>query len=405
MAGSIQSTETIDGAGFPLAFKVRQGTRRPLSLGIDSGFDAYKVEARALGGHQKEAVVTEGQAGSAWRMVSDEGANLKGTDLAPFPLGFMAAGLQADLENRIARHALARGIAIAELHTDVATDYAFQGSFFKGDGRGTAFPPVFRVSIDADAPEPSIARVVADALAGSPGIALLRTSLANTFALYANGRRRPMQHLRTSSRPDAADPLKTWRESPRPLERAQVLPNLIEKAAAASGQGTVMPATAPGQAVRIDIPIRGRSSFETGTTRSEAWSDRPGGSRFAFRTDERSDQDSGPTGLGLIAAGVAFCFMTQLLRYTEYHQMKIRALRIVQESPFEIAGRAAQAHVFDTHVFVHGEEDDETMERLVTMAANTCYLHAALHAALEPRVSVQLNGRAVTPAPYWRPTE
>jgi hypothetical protein len=35
-----------------------------------------------MGGHQKEAVVKEGQAGSSWRMVSDEGPALKGTDLA-----------------------------------------------------------------------------------------------------------------------------------------------------------------------------------------------------------------------------------------------------------------------------------------------------------------------------------
>jgi hypothetical protein len=34
------------------------------------------------------------------------------------------------------------------------------------------------------------------------------------------------------------------------------------------------------------------------------------------------------------------------------------------------------------------------MERLVQMAADTCYLHAAFHAALEPVVEFQLKARA-----------
>ena len=59
------------------------------------------VEARKLAGHQKEAVVHEGSAGSRWRLASDEGKHLTGTDLAPFPLGFFNAGLHGDVMGRI----------------------------------------------------------------------------------------------------------------------------------------------------------------------------------------------------------------------------------------------------------------------------------------------------------------
>ena len=77
--------------------------------------------------------------------------------------------------------------------------------------------------------------------------------------------------------------------------------------------------------------------------------------------------------------------------------MSIRALRLVQVSDCEITGGRAQPHSLDTHIFVHGEEPDAVMERLVEMAANTCYLHAALHAALEPSLKLEVNGHAFGP--------
>jgi hypothetical protein len=51
--------ETIASSGFPLGFKVRNGSQRPgVVLGAASR-DVFKVEARHLSGsHQKEAVVT-----------------------------------------------------------------------------------------------------------------------------------------------------------------------------------------------------------------------------------------------------------------------------------------------------------------------------------------------------------
>ena len=100
--------DTIDAHGDPLAFKVRQSTAQFSA----SGRDVIKVEARQMAGHQKEAVVTAGANGSAWRLTSDEGKHLRGTDLAPFPLGFFNAGMQSDLYGRIRTLAATRGIAL-----------------------------------------------------------------------------------------------------------------------------------------------------------------------------------------------------------------------------------------------------------------------------------------------------
>jgi hypothetical protein len=55
----------------------------------------------------------------------------------------------------------------------------------------------------------------------------------------------------------------------------------------------------------------------------------------------------------------------------------------------------AVAQPLDTHAFVHTEESDEVMERLMQMSARTCYLHAALGATLPPQVTLLVNGQAV----------
>ena len=111
------TSDTITAHGDPLAFKLRQGAARPTVLHEAGGQTVFKVQARQMAGHQKEAVVSEGADGSAWRLTSDEGAHLRGTDLAPFPLGFFNAGLQSDLFRSILHGAAQAGIGVEDLAT------------------------------------------------------------------------------------------------------------------------------------------------------------------------------------------------------------------------------------------------------------------------------------------------
>ena len=66
MALSAPVTDTIESSGFPLCFKVSQGETRPAVLGLADSSDRFTVQARAMGGHQKEAVVTKEAARRAW---------------------------------------------------------------------------------------------------------------------------------------------------------------------------------------------------------------------------------------------------------------------------------------------------------------------------------------------------
>ena len=138
-----------------------------------------------------------------------------------------------------------------------------------------------------------------------------------------------------------------------------------------------------------------------GVTETDTYLGMDGMSHFKLKSDERTDIDQAPSGLAIAAAGIAFCYMTQIGRYIHHQKFAIRGVRLVQHTPFSTTGHpvdgswTGRAEPADTHLFLSGEEDDETHERLMTIAANTCYLHATMGAALEPVVAVELNGKKV----------
>ena len=52
-AEATEQLETIEGSGFPIGFKFRQGERRPEILGAGPARDVFVTEARTLAGYQK----------------------------------------------------------------------------------------------------------------------------------------------------------------------------------------------------------------------------------------------------------------------------------------------------------------------------------------------------------------
>jgi uncharacterized OsmC-like protein len=382
-------THTIDMHGDPLAFRARQGRGRSPLLG--SGRDTIKVEARQMAGHQKEAIVTEGADASAWRLTSDEGKHLRGTDLAPFPLGFFNAGMQSDLFGRIRTIAAIRDIALDDVEIRVANHYWLTGSFIHGTGEGHAEAPDIEVSVRSGAPTETVKALVAAGMHASPAIAFLRTLLSgNTFALYINGRRRKVEGVANSPAADAGDPYRVHAQAPRPLDPA-ARRDLIEKTGRVE-QGTIEPASATvtNKLIR-NILGEGKSLGRDGTYEVDTWLGMPGTSHFRLVSDEGS-ADVAPCGLALLSAGIAFCYMTQLSRYIENMKMNIHGVRLVQLNPYA-AGSTAAARPIDTHLFLNGDAPEETHLQLLTIAARTCYLHAASKTPTEPNLRIIHNGR------------
>ena len=389
-----KATDTIDGLGDPLAFLLRQGHgRSPLFVG---GRDVIKVEARQLAGHQKEAVVTEGAEGSAWRLSSDEGKHLRGTDLAPFPLGFFNAGMQSDLYGRVRTLAAARGIEFEAVEIRVANHYWLTGSFIHGTGEGHADAPDIDVRVTSGASTEVIRALVAAAMDASPAIAFLRSSMSgNTFALYINGRRREVEGVANSASDDAGDPYRTYTQAPRP-EDANARRNLIVKTGQVEqGTSEPAPATVTNKLIR-NIFGEGKSAGADGMYETDTWLGMPGTSHFRLVSDE-SGNATAPCGLALLSAGIAFCYMTQLSRYIENMKMNIHGVRLVQFNPY-VAGSTAAAEPIDTHLFLNGEAADETHLQLLTIAARTCYLHAAAKTPNEPNLRIVHNGRDIARA-------
>ena len=389
--------DCIDGTGYPLAFKVQSGSRAAIVAGSAPARDVFRVEARTMGGHQKEVVVTEGSGGASWRLTSDEGAILKGTDLAPFPLAFFNAGLHADFVNRALAIAGASGVPLTIDGITLNNQYYFNGSFFRGTGEGSAEAVTIFVRARSRAPRAQLLQVLEAALAASPGHAAMALPQVNTFALYVNGRRCPVSRVAASTAADEQDPFKAHSSAPVPLAGNTPAFEIVERIARPMPEGGPPVLAAEG---RVPILIPGESTMRdaTGLTATTV-SPRMPGAAFRITCDERLNGQEAPSGLAAMAAGIAFCYMTQFTRYIEHRKHRVRAIRFVQTLPFTLAGSLADGTLrgglepVDTHVFLHAEEPDEVMQNLLEVAENTCYLHAALRNSLPGRVELDLQAQ------------
>jgi uncharacterized OsmC-like protein len=390
MGGIKMTVESIEGSGFPLCFMTKD-KKEPLSiLGTKEARDTITVEARMLKGHQKEAVVTQGGGGSAWRLTTDEGKHLKGTDLAPFPLGYFNAGLHGDLHGRIRSLASERGISVADASMTIRNYYWMTGSFAKGTSQGHVDPSDINITADANADE--LAALVKDAVDASPAIAAMTTAITNTFAIYINGRRRNVTSLTNSPSANATDPYIAYSAPPKPSEGALDYSTLIRHSGVTQ-EGNVGIAP-PSTNTRIIRTVAGTSHMTAdGLVETDTSLIMPGVSHFVLSTDERPEENSAPCGLAMLSAGTTFCYMTQIARFIEHMKLDIRDVRIVQHNPYALrrdGGRLiGVAEPVDTHLFLNGKADDETHERLMKVAEVMCYLHATLINALPPKVSTR----------------
>ena len=73
-------------------------------------------------------------------------------------------------------------------------------------------------------------------------------------------------------------------------------------------------------------------------------------------------------------------------------KFKIRHVRLVQFNPYTFDGSLGGIEPVATHLFLHGEESNETHEKFMRISAVTCFLHATLKAALTPEIAIELNG-------------
>ena len=394
------------------------------ALGLDrpppGDGELVRVWARSLSGMQKEAVVAS-TVGGAWRLASDEGPYLDGFDAAPCPLAFMTVGMVSSWMNAVLDAARARGVTVRDLVLVQDNRYTMEGSALNGTMTGGALPVALDVRIDADADEDAVRGMVAAAVRGAAVYDVLRRPHVSRFTLTVNG---AGSRVDRATRLDGARPADPGPVFPRvaPADSTGVpvvrLETVKPVAGVAGGAGTSLRAEQRRQ-LHLRAVCRRRPD---GVKEVEQRLHSPLGSTFRFLSDEPPEQGGGgaaPSAAGYMAAGVAFCFMTQLGRYAAILGKDLHGYRIVQDTRFP--GRAASAGAassvgvapssvgaapagstagagdrpalagaagaVETHVYLDTREGVDFARRCLDMGEQTCFLHALYRTPLEPVVT------------------
>ncbi len=365
----------------------------PVFSAVESGLTApqprlglaQRTAVRALDGMQKEALVASSAAGRVWRLVSDEGPYLAGTDLAPPPLGLFVTGMVAAHANELIALAAARGVELRGLRLVQDTFYSMHGSALRGTMTGGALPPVLRVEADCALSEAELQELAAEAVAASPLAGLVAGVHESLFALVRDGERIPTGRVAELPGTAAADPLPLFAAAgPEPAPEA--LLRKLRSAEQVEGEGGVDSSLQPEQSrtlnARAVCTIRA-----DGVKEIDQFLFKPVGSQFRLLSAE---DGRAPDAFSYLTAGIGFCFLTQLGRYASITKERLDGYRIVQDTHFAPAG--TRAGPVETHVFLDGTGDADTARRMVDMGEQTCFLHALCRTDLAPVVEAARAG-------------
>ncbi len=350
---------------------------------------AVRFAGRSLSVMQKEAVVVSSSTGRAWRLVSDEGAYLDGADEAPCPLSFMTVGMVCQFMDEMRALAGQRGIALRGIELVQDNYYTMKGSALRGTMTGGAKDVLLEARIDSDADVQSLRALVCDAVAAAPINGLLRGAKDSLFTLTHNTAPVAPDKARTVQGDAPAD-LAAGFDGPQPMagdwseliRRGGMSPRTAE---ATSSQGSSL-----AEEQDRTLHIRGICTLRPdGVKQVKQQLFNPHGSIFTYLCDE---EGRAPDAACYIAAGIGFCFMTQLGRYAKIARKDLSAYRVVQDLHFAPGGAtggtgsAGQADPLETHVFLDSGEDDAFARAALDMGEQTCFLHALCRTDVKVRV-------------------
>ena len=301
------------------------------------------------------------------------------------------------------KQATSQGLKIDNIDCEVLNSYYLTGSFVKGDGKGHAEPTTINLDITTSENQDDIKNLILKASKMAPVLAGLRTPLKNTFALYANGRRKDLSSLNESSKTDAEDPYQQYKVEPSPSKSDNYSDRMIVKTGEVSA-GTVepvdgynVPKSQDGNAEnpkfnKIIRTIVGKSSTNANSKIVEVDTvlGLPGMTHFVISSD--IDGVIAPSPVNVMGAAISFCFLTQTHRYIHHQKFAIEGLRMSQYATFkENSDGTVEMMPLDTHLYMNGTAPDEHNEKLIDMSERTCYLHATLCEALEPKININFK--------------
>jgi hypothetical protein len=400
LSGRVQPNP-LGESGKPLFFPVENRGSAGLAAAPARRDEAVRVYGRSLSVMQKEALVVTSRSPVAWRLASDEGAYLAGLDEAPCPLSFFTTGMVSSYMTQLLAGAAARRIAIGRIRLVLDSYYTMTGSALEGTMTAGAQPPVLTVDFEGGAGNGVLTELARGATAMAPVNGLLRASLPSRFSLTHNGRAVPGAHVAAIEGVPEPDPAEyfvradlragNWSSVVR---RAGKTPRLAHTVTLANDSLA--------EQQRRLLHVRGICTQRAdGLLEVEQHLYNPHGSIFHLLCDA-TDGRRAPDASSYVAAGIAFCFMTQFGRYATIAKRKLEHCRVTQDIHWSPgAGAAADgeglAEPVEAHVFVDSGEDDTFARTLLEMSEQTCFLHALCRTALQTEVTVREYPRDAAP--------
>ena len=384
-------------SGLPTFFRIENVDELGLGLPENRHGQSIRVWARSLTVMQKEAIVASVRSGAAWRLASDEGPYLDGCDAAPCPLSFLTIGMVSSYMNEILALAGQRGVTINDLVLVQDNFYTMEGSALRGTMMGGALPVELEVQIQTDADDGVIRDLVTAAVRLSPADGLMRVAHTSLFTLTMNGEEVSVGRVASIGRlaePDPEDLSSRGRPAAgRDGDEVTRIEAVKPVSGVAGGAGSSLRSE---QSRKLHLRAFCRQR-EDGVKEIEQHLISPLGSTFRFLSDEAPEfggTGAAPDAASYMAAGIAFCFMTQHGRYAKIMKKDLHEYRVVQDTHFSLGGasggtgEAGLADAVETHVYLDTPESEEFARRCLDMAEQTCFLHALCRTALEPAVTI-----------------
>ena len=383
-----EDKSSIELSDYPLAFRVEPDGLNLETLATTDGIARIRTFARTLEGMQKEAVIQYGPTGTVWRVVCDEGPWLNGTDLAPFPLAFFAAGIAASLLSELVDEAGDRGVQVDTLGLAQDNFFTMEGSALRDTMTAGVQPMQVSISARGSASAAELKDIAETALRRrSPAQRCLRDVLPSAFAIHANDEELPWPGKAATGAAMLADPAELFGRI-RPASQDNM--TIIRKSDSA--------AETTAHAVGLQAEQKRVVHVHTeGTIRDDGLKSisvqciRPPGSRFRILSENSSandGQERAPNGLVYLSAGIVFCFMTQIGRYAQITKQKLDGFRVIQDTGFRFSRDCdPAAYAVETLVCLDTREPPDKSIQLVRMGEQTCYIHATYRTATETELS------------------
>jgi uncharacterized OsmC-like protein len=351
-----------------------------------SGFERIWAAFEPLDRMQKRGQIARPQSREAWQLLCDEGLGLGGTDWAPPPLAYFAAGLASSITGSVTARLAEHGVSADAVSVVLDNNYSLRGSILRGTMQGKGHDPDVSVSIDGGTlTDKEKSALVLEAVSGGLAGYVMKNLFSSEFSLIANGAPVPLDLPESRLAVDEKS-LPTV-----PLARPESA--CVSKAFQRPEQGTPINTGTGGG---VD-PVQDRTFKVTSTARAgddgtiemQAGVNQPNAGVYDILGSSDTGVPAAPSSACLIAAGIGFCYMTQLGRYAEATKRPVHDYRMLQSIDIPLAGAdGSQTPTIGTKLFLSLDEPDAEFARdLAHSARRTCFLHSTLQESLRSRIA------------------